>query len=65
MKILNQKSGNADQKRIIGEQIWLHYYNRTLFEAGLITEQEKNRMANRINARIALGTEKKYNWACR
>lgn len=40
-----------DQKRTIAEQIWLQYYNQVLFERGMITEDEHNRMANRINAR--------------
>lgn len=40
-----------DQKKTIAEQIWLQYYNQVLFERGVITEEERNRMANRINAR--------------
>ena len=39
------------QKQYIIEQFWLLYYNQVLFEHGLITEQERNRMANRINNR--------------
>ena len=46
--------GDGDRKRIIGEQIWLHYYNRVLFERGAITEEERNRMASRINARSGI-----------
>ena len=41
------------RKKQIGEQLWLHYYNRVLFERGIITEDERNRMANRIDARSA------------
>ena len=37
------------KKRHAAEQIWLHYYNQTLFEKGLITETERNRMKNLIN----------------
>ena len=40
-----------EQKRAIGEQLWLHYYNEVLFRKGMITEEERNRMASRINAR--------------
>lgn len=47
-----------DRKRIIGEQIWLHYYNQALFERGAITEDERNRMASRINARNGLSDGK-------
>ena len=37
------------KKKHAAEQIWLHYYNQTLFEKGLITETERNRMKNLIN----------------
>ena len=41
----------ADRRKSVCEQLWLIYYNRILFEAGLISERERNRMANRIHAR--------------
>lgn len=43
------------QKAEKAEEIWMHYYNQTLYEAGLITETQRNRMAHLINAR-ALST---------
>lgn len=43
--------GVQEQKRAFGEQLWLHYYNEALFEKGVITEDERNRMARRIDAR--------------
>ena len=43
------------QKQYMAEQFWLLYYNQILFEKGLITEQERNRMANRINNRKIAG----------
>lgn len=45
---------NKEQKRSIAEQIWLQYYNQVLFERGMITEEEHNRMANRVNARYCV-----------
>lgn len=39
------------QKRAVGEMLWLHYYNQVLFERGVISEDERNRMINRIDAR--------------
>ena len=39
------------QKQIMAEQFWLLYYNQALFECGLISEQERNSMTNRINNR--------------
>lgn len=38
-------------KQSVAERIWLHYFNRCLFEKGLITENERNRMAVKINNR--------------
>ena len=43
----------AEEKKLIGEELWLRYYNRVLFEKGLITEQERNRMITKINERSA------------
>jgi len=33
------------------EKAYLLYYNKVLFEKGLITEQERNRMIHQINQR--------------
>ena len=44
-------SSNELKQRKVAEQLWLHYYNQTLFNKGLITETERNRMTNAINAR--------------
>ncbi len=40
-----------ERRRAAAEQIWLHYYNRVLYEKGIIGEEERNRMSNRIDAR--------------
>lgn len=40
-----------ERKRVAAEQMWLHYYNRVLYEKGIIGEEERNRMSNRIDAR--------------
>ena len=37
------------KKRELGCRLWLDYYNRTLYEKGLITEQERNRMSLKIS----------------
>lgn len=39
----------AQKKRELGGRLWLDYYNRTLYEKGLITEQERNKMALKIS----------------
>jgi len=43
-------SANA-QRRSVAEQLWLHYYNQVLYDKGMITKDERDRMTNRINAR--------------
>ena len=40
-----------ESKKTLAEQMWLSYFNRTLFEKGLITETQRNRMQNMINTR--------------
>ena len=46
------------EKRTLQERAWLHYYNRVLYEQGIITEQERNQMTNKINARKAKALER-------
>ncbi len=51
----NQKSATMTQQRknMILEQLWLSYYNDTLYEKGMITELERNKMRSMINARVS------------
>jgi len=42
-------SSEAQKKRELGSRLWLDYYNRTLYEKGLITEQERNKMSLKIS----------------
>ena len=39
----------TQKKRELGSRLWLEYYNRTLYEKGIITEQERNKMALKIS----------------
>ena len=43
------------KKRDAAEKLWLHFYNNILFEKGLITEKERNRMHNLISERSSCG----------
>lgn len=50
------------QKKSLAEQLWLHYFNAILYEKGLITESQRNRIYNMIDTRN-MGTDhnkKKY-----
>lgn len=44
----NIPKGRRMPLNINAREIWLTYFNKVLFEKGLITEKEKNKMANLI-----------------
>lgn len=52
-----EAQSNAQARKALAEQLWLHYYNSTLFARGLITEQARNRMADLIQARRSANPE--------
>ena len=37
------------QKKELAELMWLNYFNQTLYEKGIITENERNRIKNNIS----------------
>ena len=39
------------QKKLMAEEMWLNYFNQSLFMRGVITEAERNRIANMIASR--------------
>lgn len=39
------------QKKLMAEEMWLHYFNQSLFMKDMITEAERNRIANMIASR--------------
>lgn len=41
------------QKQSILERLWLTYYNDTLYEKGVITEAERNKMRVKIKTRAS------------
>ncbi len=41
----------VEKKQSVMEQLWLNYYNDTLFEQGVITEDMRNRMRVAIKTR--------------
>ena len=44
---------NEQKKQAVIEQLWLTYYNDTLFAKGLITEEQRNKMRLMIKSRTA------------
>ncbi len=43
------------EKQSVIEKLWLIYFNDTLYGKGLISESERNRMANKIHSRKPSG----------
>lgn len=51
---MNKETKTTEQKKqAIIEQLWLTYYNDTLFAKGLITEEQRNKMRIKIKSRSA------------
>ena len=51
------KAGMIEQKKqAVMEQLWLTYYNDTLFAKGMITEEQRNKMRVMIKSRTAAKT---------
>lgn len=48
-----KKPMTEQKKRSVLERLWLTYYNDTLYEKGVITEEERNRMRIRIKNRAS------------
>ena len=47
---------NEQKKQAVIEQLWLTYYNDTLFAKGMITEDQRNKMRLMIKSRTAAKT---------
>lgn len=39
------------QKTSLAERLWLSYFNQYLFENGMITESQRNKIKNKIECR--------------
>lgn len=53
-EIKEMKQGmNEQKKQAVMEQLWLTYYNDTLFAKGMITEEQRNKMRLMIKSRTA------------
>ena len=46
-----KKTMTEQKKQSVLEKLWLTYYNDTLYEKGVITEDERNRMRVQIKTR--------------
>ena len=48
-----KRAMTTEEARLVGENAWLHFYNRVLHERGIITDEQFIRMKNRITIRKA------------
>lgn len=46
-----KRLSSEQQKKLMAEEMWLRYFNQALFIKGVITEAERNRIANMIASR--------------
>ena len=46
-----KKNWTEAEKQNVIDKLWLNYFNDTLFDKGLISEDDRNRMRIRINQR--------------
>lgn len=46
---MSEQRSNEQCRKETAAKIWLSYYNRVLYEKGVITERERNKMALKID----------------
>lgn len=54
-----EKLSHEEQRKKVAEELWLNYFNQTLFESGLITEQMRNKMTSQICSRSSASGKQK------
>ena len=57
--VAENKGASMEQKKVsLSEKLWLAYFNSYLYEKGVITESERNRMVSKIQERKGSAYEK-------
>ena len=56
IKAITVSQMTEQKKQAVMEQLWLTYYNDTLFAKGMITEEQRNKMRVMIKSRTAAKT---------
>ena len=46
---MSEHRSNERRRKEMAARLWLSYYNRVLYEKGIITERERSRMALKID----------------
>ena len=53
-----QNLSNEQRRKSVVEKMWLNYYNNSLLEKGMITQDQHRRMQVQINSRKPTGMER-------
>lgn len=48
---MTEKNGTFQEKQSLTERLWLAYFNSYLYEKGIITESERNKIIVKIDSR--------------
>ena len=58
---MEKRSVSAEQQRIsLSERLWLAYFNSYLYEKGMLTESERNKMISKIERRKGSASRKEH-----
>ena len=59
--MVENKAASIEQQKVsLSEKLWLAYFNSCLYESGVITESQRNRMIMKIENRKGSTCEKKH-----
>ncbi len=47
---MSEQKSNEQRRKETAAKIWLSYYNRVLYEKGVITERERSKMVLKIDS---------------
>lgn len=47
---MSEQKPRENARKELAARLWLSYYNRVLYEKGVITERERNKMDLKINS---------------
>ncbi|MDR1703679.1 MAG: hypothetical protein LBS19_03200 [Clostridiales bacterium] len=51
--------GDAENKRALSNEIWLDFFNQTLYEKGIISEVMRNKMRLKIEESAVKGVKRR------
>lgn len=49
--MVEKNTSNEEQRISLNERLWLAYFNQYLYENGIISESQRNKIKNKIDCR--------------